>query len=71
MSEEQAGYNGKNDDETNTQKFAESQVRAVAERFWWRKRSEKAVAKHCNLTIAQLKELLSPMSIISMSNNSW
>lgn len=57
MSEEQAGYNEKNDDGANTQKFAESQVRAVTERSWWRKRSEKAVAKYCNLTIAQLKEL--------------
>ena len=38
-------------------KFSEAKIKAVAERSWWRKRSEKAVAKYCNLTIVQLKEL--------------
>ena len=37
--------------------FSEAQIKAVAEHSWWRKRSEKAVAKNCDLTIDQLKEL--------------
>lgn len=57
MSEETTVYQVGNDEEANTSKFAESTVRAVAENSWWRKRSEKAVAKNCNITVNHLKEL--------------
>ena len=37
--------------------FSDAKIKEVAEHLWWRKRSQKAVAKNCDLTIDQLKEL--------------
>lgn len=37
--------------------FSEAKIKEVAEQSWWRKRSEKAIAKNCALRVDQVKEI--------------
>ena len=57
MSEETTLYQVGKDEEANKPMFAESTIRAVAERSWWRKTPKKTIAKYNYLTEEEVDEL--------------
>ncbi len=57
MSAEVGKYHVESNNETDTPKFPESQIRSVAERLWWHKAPKKTIAKYTHLTEEQVEEL--------------